>query len=168
MGSISDIGAIWVDRDATLKMEASTLAGNTAAKGGGFYTGGQVQVANSTIAQNFAEGFGGGFLSFAGSVTLDHSTIVGNHALLNSGGFRNEGAQVSMSNSVISKNTSSVDADYSQDLTFPDGQVTIDPFSFVAAKPLSTKNSPSISWVGMNSVKINILRLASPSFCIKS
>ncbi len=126
-------GAISTWSGSTLSIQSSTLAGNTAAKGGGFYSRGDVQVENSTLAENFGSEFGGGFVSFAGTVTLDHSTIVANHALLNSGGFRNEGALVELANTVVSKNTSSVDADYSQDPTFPDGQVTMGPFNFVGS-----------------------------------
>ena len=124
-------GAISTWPGSTLSIQSSTLAGNTAAKGGGFYSSGDVQVVNSTVTENSVSEFGGGFLSYAGSVTLDHSTIVRNHASQNSGGFRNEGAQVSMTNSVVSQNISDVDADYSQDLTFPAGQVTIGPFNLV-------------------------------------
>ncbi len=72
-------GAIAGEADVTVV--DSTIARNAAVAhvGGGVWARGDLHVAGSTIAGNYAEGAGGGLLA-AGTVTLAFATVVDNIA----------------------------------------------------------------------------------------
>lgn len=62
----------------------STIAGNSAANGGGLSLGGDVSIRNSTISGNSAVGHGGGIVTGQGcgviQIAILNSTITGNHS----------------------------------------------------------------------------------------
>jgi hypothetical protein len=92
----------------------STIARNRATTGAGIYigAGGSLTVENSTIAQNFAYGVGGGVYigppdgstSAEASVTIQRSTIADNQALRGGGGISASGGTLILSESTVARN----------------------------------------------------------------
>jgi Right handed beta helix region len=82
------------DFDATLSLEASTLSGNEARRGGGLhlFTQEQSTILNSTISGNAAPGGGSAIMQSFGAVSFQHVTIArnratGDHAAVEGGEF---------------------------------------------------------------------------------
>ncbi len=116
--------------DGILTVKDSVVTGNSAAGGGGIYTGGyiggpysQLTVDNSTVSDNtvlgvagngpsYFPGRGGGIMGFRSDITVDNSTISGNSARFSliSSGVSSEGGGIfggtaTINNSTISGNT---------------------------------------------------------------
>ncbi len=112
-GNVSggDGGAVDIGQGslASLVLNDSVIAGNTAAaNGGGINDDGLLTIRDSTIEGNTAggvEGGGGIFITENGSASLEHSTIAGNQAWIG-GGIFDQGTLSILSGSVISGNTS--------------------------------------------------------------
>ena len=106
--------------DGKLVIEDTTIAGNTAAVGGGGIRAhvADLSVIRSTISGNVAQGTtGGGIQQFSGETTMVNSTISGNTAADNGGGISvfNGSASLTATNCTIADNTSDSDADDSGD-----------------------------------------------------
>jgi hypothetical protein len=90
---------------ATLRLTRCTVSDNVAANGAGLENrSGQVNINLSTIANNFAEGRGGGFFMLAGQVAFARTTLSGNTATYGGGLFMEEG-ELRLNNSTVSGNT---------------------------------------------------------------
>lgn len=77
-------GGIKNIESATLRVVASTLAGNHGKIGGAIFNAGQAEAINTTISQNVAYHSGGGFYN-TGDISVRHSSIVSNIADVDSG-----------------------------------------------------------------------------------
>jgi hypothetical protein len=93
----------------TLDLIESTVSGNSANGGGGIYNdGGTLRLSNSEISENTATG-GGGIYNFFSSATVVFdaaSRVSGNTASLNGGGIYNTGGTVTLVSSAnVSGNT---------------------------------------------------------------
>jgi CSLREA domain-containing protein len=105
-GSAGLGGAIYVFQDASLTIEDSAIAGNTATDGGGVYSEGALSLTRSTVSGNAATGLGGGVwggdVEFGGSVSITSSTVSGNTA---SGGGGVAAGSLAIARSTIAGNT---------------------------------------------------------------
>jgi len=97
-------GGIYAD-SGTVTITGSTVSGNTAANGGGVYTGDNITLTNSTVSGNTASNIGGGLNSNGGSIYITGGTISGNTAA-NGGGLYGR-STVSLVNTTVSGNTAS-------------------------------------------------------------
>ena len=101
-------GGIANQADSTLKIQASTLHDNQAGGGAGFFNEGGAVIVNSTFSGNRArEGTlssGGGLLN-RGNLDLLQSTIANNQASKAGGGIRNEG-DLTLANTLLAGNLS--------------------------------------------------------------
>jgi len=85
-------------------MARSTISGNSAAKGGGIYSTGLVDIQYSTLSGNHAYYYGGALFAPSTSAhTIRNSTISGNHG--DSGGGAIYSASMNIYNSTITGNT---------------------------------------------------------------
>jgi hypothetical protein len=107
--------------EADLTLEGLTITGGLATHGGGLANGGTVTLANSTIADNFADCTGGG-LGNSGTATLTNSIIADNFAGCTGGGLDNTGT-VTLTNSTVAGNRGG-SASFGGGL-FNDGTVTL-------------------------------------------
>lgn len=87
----------------------STIAGNSAANGGGLSLGGDVSIRNSTISGNSAVGYGGGIVTGQGcdviQIAVLNSTIAGNHSDDALDGGAHLGGCVTLHSTIIAGNT---------------------------------------------------------------
>ena len=111
----SSIGAGIYHRSGTTIIKNSTFTGNVAdASAGGIflYNQGTVELLNSTVTQNSANGsiYGGGGIFCQGApVTIANSTISDNNSVRNGGGIYNWGSALTIQNSTIVNNTADSD-----------------------------------------------------------
>lgn len=107
-----------------MKIDQSTISGNTATRGGGLRNaGGRLEIVNSTISGNTASARGGGIMNF-GPASIAYTTITDNTANAGSGaeplfggGIYNTG-DLFLGNSIVAGNTdnrNSSNPDYSPD-----------------------------------------------------
>ena len=101
-GDDGDGGAI---RGGTVELHNSRLVSNVADGDGGaiFNSAGRIRVSRSTIANNQTGSDGGGIANRGGSVAISNSTISGNEALDSGGGIENERG-LTLINSTITNN----------------------------------------------------------------
>jgi hypothetical protein len=104
----ADGGGAWAER--SVRIDRSTLSGNRATRGGALFATyalfDELEVINSTISGNSADGAGGGLYSQA-PVALHNSTITGNDAVFEHGAGVYVGAGALEANSsIIAGNTS--------------------------------------------------------------
>src|SRR5262249_14973726 len=120
--SVNQGAGIWLDavqngavfETANLTVTGSLLSGNVAVAadnvGGGIGNAGNgtVTLSNSTLANNFAGGVGGGFGDEhnQGTLVVLNSTIVGNAAIGNGGGIQAAGPSTTIAASTITGNVS--------------------------------------------------------------
>ena len=98
-------GGILVSGDAALSVVDSTVAGNSAAAGGGIANLGALVVTASTIASNQATDRGGGLLiEFPVSASLINSTVSRNVAGTAGGGIANLAGRLDAVNATIASN----------------------------------------------------------------
>jgi hypothetical protein len=103
-----------VDQGANLTINGATIANNTAFAadndGGGVGNAGNgtVTIENSTIANNYVNGIGGGFgdENNQGTLIVVDSTFVGNTAIGNGGGIQEGGASTTINDSTFTANAS--------------------------------------------------------------
>jgi hypothetical protein len=104
-GDASTGGAIF--NQGSLRVSASTLAGNSAAPGGSgggiSARGGNVTVSASTLSGNSADSYGGGILATDANVTVSNSTLSGNSR----GGISVNGGSLTVSATTLSRNSGS-------------------------------------------------------------
>lgn len=103
----SNSGAIYVDGDATIRLDATTISGNSAENGGGIYNdGGNIYLDNECIisgnSANAVTGKGGGiYNSGGGTVTLGDGTIISDNQAAESGGIYNEEGFLTLDGDII-------------------------------------------------------------------
>lgn len=100
-------GAIYNDNNdgATLSIDHSTIADNTAGiDGGGIDNNGTLVVSNSTFHGNHSDNRGGAIDAWSGSLTISHSTLAGNSADGGSGGIH-VSSSVTLSHTIVASNT---------------------------------------------------------------
>jgi hypothetical protein len=102
---------------AAVTISNSTISGNRASIASGFSSGGGIanvsssmDIMNSTISTNEADGFGGGISNFSSAMNIANSTITGNRTDGSGGGIRNTGT-LSMTHVTISGNTADFNGD---------------------------------------------------------
>ncbi len=75
----NDVGAFQIDSGVSATISGLTISGSFAGYGGGIENAGTLTVTNSVIANNNADGDGGGIQNeHAGTLTITNSTITGN------------------------------------------------------------------------------------------
>jgi len=94
---------------ATVTIEDSTIAGNSAPRGGAIFRSGgglnPTSIASSTIADNHAtRSSGGGIYSFAPTFTVANSTISGNTSAADGGGIRMSSGTFVLANVTLAEN----------------------------------------------------------------
>jgi len=98
-------GGIWVNAlPASLTLNNSTVANNSASEGGGIYASGPATINESTIADNTATDSGGGIFNNTGPMAANNMTLSGNTAGRDAGGIY-QNAPFALENSVVSGNT---------------------------------------------------------------
>ena len=102
-GKVTDNGG-GIYNSGTLMVTNSTISGNSASVGGGFYgvKNGTLTVANSTVSENFANSGGG--IYARGTLAVTNSTISDNFASTG-GGIHLDSDMLVVTNSTISGNT---------------------------------------------------------------
>ncbi len=113
-------GGIYVWGGSTLTLSDSTLSNNTAGSGAGLHSSGStIDVSRSTVSENAAYQFGGGFyVSGIGQVsTIRESAVSGNSATYAAGLYITYGS-MTMTNSTISGNAASSRAGGMEVLSF--------------------------------------------------
>ena len=99
-------GGIFDGNEGTLKLESSTLVGNTTNNdGGAVETYGKATLINDTITDNHAVGYGGGVEADASSPTVLNAVTIARNTAGRGGGI--EGTPLEVSNSLIALNSSS-------------------------------------------------------------
>ena len=103
-------GGIFAEESAgEFDLENSTVSGNSAALGGGFFNGVNTTVLRSTISGNMAEGNGGGIAHFDGdggnTLTIKHSTITNNSAATDLSNGDGGGLYFNNAQNLTTKNT---------------------------------------------------------------
>lgn len=108
-------GGIYNNLSGTVTISGSTISGNRASVATGFSSGGGISntnssmdIMNSAISNNEADGFGGGISNFSSAMNIANSTITGNRTEGSGGGIRNSGA-LSMTHVTIAGNTADFD-----------------------------------------------------------
>jgi hypothetical protein len=101
-----------VESGAKLTLSNLTVADGAAAsrgRGGGIHNSGTLEVSNSTLSDNRANGAGGGIYNLAGAVTVRNSTLSGNSAngSESGGGIFNFQGTLEVSDSTLSGNSAS-------------------------------------------------------------
>ncbi len=97
-------GGIWVNASpASLILNNSTVANNTASEGGGIYASGPATISESTIANNTATDTGGGIFNNTGPMVATNTTVSANTAGRDAGGLY-QNAPFALFNSIISGN----------------------------------------------------------------
>jgi parallel beta-helix repeat protein len=111
VASDADSGGGVYNFEGTVRIENSTVSGNSAHFGGGVYNAGTVTIQNSTISGNTAfhqtaSASGGGVYNEDGTVTIENSTISGNDASDDGGGIANaaSGRDLTLTNCTVSDN----------------------------------------------------------------
>ncbi|MBK8022879.1 MAG: hypothetical protein IPK19_15970 [Chloroflexi bacterium] len=112
-GGLSDLSGGAIYNDGELRLASSTVDGNTAVSGGGFYnnSNGLARLRDSTLSNNTATTYGGGVANYNAYLYVLNSTISGNSALGTSssgggGAIDSWGASdVFFRNSTITNNT---------------------------------------------------------------
>ncbi len=104
-GSSNQGGGIYIDNNATLTLNSSTVSNNsvTTTGGGIINLGGSLHILNSTVSGNTGSSFGGGIRNI-GSADIINSTISGNSATFG-GGISNEESTITLINSTVSNNS---------------------------------------------------------------
>lgn len=107
--SQNDGGGIYTQGFYSLiKLESTTLSGNTALEKGGGISGDShsVELINCTVSENQATD-GGGIYDWSDSFTLTHCTVTGNHATQDGGGVNRLGSSVAgvYTNSILAGNS---------------------------------------------------------------
>jgi predicted outer membrane repeat protein len=102
----------------TVRVENSTISGNSAATSGGGIYGGVIEIVNSTISGNSAGTSGGGIYNFPYSLNVANSTITGNSAP-SGGGIYNKRPPVG--DSVVEISNTILNAGASGENIFNDG-----------------------------------------------
>ncbi len=101
-----DVGAFQVDSGVTANISSATISGSFAGFGGGIENAGTLTVTDSIIANNNADGDGGGIQNESdGTLTIANSTITGNSGG-DGGGIENLGTLL-ITNSTITGNSGS-------------------------------------------------------------
>ncbi len=100
-GSAQYGGGIAIEPGADLTVVNSSISGNYAEQGGGFFNTGALSVIDSTLAENLASG-GGGIIN-DGTATVAGSTFSGNYAE-NGGGLWNDDGTATLTNTTFSGN----------------------------------------------------------------
>lgn len=119
-GDLTLLGSMVIDSDtsghggglhnktgATMTIEQSTIAGNSAFwYGGGIFNDGDLNIVNSTISDNWTSDGGGGGIAnyFDGNTTLTNTTVHANDTATNGGGIRNLSV-LSLKNTIVAGNT---------------------------------------------------------------
>lgn len=97
-------------RYSSLKLTNSTVAeGNAPLYGGGIFTNGDLDIANTSVISNTAGGNGGGIYMMTetqGKVTLQNSTLADNNAGNHGGGIYKASGALGISSSTINNNVS--------------------------------------------------------------
>ena len=98
-----------VNAGVTLNLDRLTVAGGSAATGGGIYNSGTLTVSNSTFAGNSA-GFGGGGIDNSGTLTVSNSTFSSNSAYYDGTGrgggiYNRNGGTLTVNNSTFAGNS---------------------------------------------------------------
>jgi hypothetical protein len=101
-----------------LVVSGTTIDNNSATLGGGIWTGdGKVNVLNSTLSGNSAEGSGGGLywnpftnIDTAPTATISHSTIAFNSVKGPGGGIFVAGASLTLDHTIVARNSDIVDS----------------------------------------------------------
>jgi CSLREA domain-containing protein len=107
-------GGLYTDVDSTLTLTNSTVSGNTAAAGAGFFHNTTLNVVNSTVSANIASLGGGGIYNKTGVANITNSTITNNTASTG-GGILTEatgfGQMSNLRNSIVALNNAGIDPD---------------------------------------------------------
>ncbi|MCV6637732.1 LamG-like jellyroll fold domain-containing protein, partial [Candidatus Albibeggiatoa sp. nov. NOAA] len=85
-----------------LTINSSSLLNNSSLHGGGIF--GSVTLNNSTIANNFATGAGGGMRPDGSIVIVNNCTIVNNQSAYEGAGIRSYGSTIHLKNTIIANN----------------------------------------------------------------
>ncbi len=105
-------GAVYQDAvpafsSAGLSVTRCTLHGNSAADGGGIYSGYvSLDLSDSTLSGNAASNFGGGVFQQSGTASVLNSTVTENTAA-KGGGLYSAGLAMRVGNSIVASNTAS-------------------------------------------------------------
>lgn len=116
-GSGSTAGAIYADKNSTLRIANSTLSGNHVSGYGGaiFASGGSITIVDSTISDNVSKeitptggqyGYGGAIFG-SGTLVIDRSTI-NNNVSMHGGAINGFFSRVTISNSTLSGNSADI------------------------------------------------------------
>ena len=111
-------GGIYNYLGGTVTISNSTISGNRASIASGFASGGGISnssnsamdIVNSLITDNEADGFGGGLINFTATMNIANSTVTGNRADSSGGGIRNTSA-LSMTHVTITSNIADFNGD---------------------------------------------------------
>jgi len=102
-------GAIYVNNNAVLTIQNSTLSSNSASFGGGIYNNlSTLTIQNSTISSNTAGVYGGGVYNNLSTLTILNSTLSSNRVFGvggGGGGIYNNSFTLTIQNSTLSGNT---------------------------------------------------------------
>ena len=89
----------------TLNVANSTISGNSANRGGGIYSGSTTNLTNVSVRGNTSGGLGGGIYVDNGTLNAKSSTISGNNSLDGGGIYGNTISAINVTNSTISGNS---------------------------------------------------------------
>ena len=106
-------GGIYTGTGSTTTVRQSAIVGNSAATaGGGMAVGGQMQVFNSTISDNFGITVGGVFVMSNGDLGLYNATVADNGVFLGTFGIELHvlNGEATLGNSIVANKTQSFDA----------------------------------------------------------
>lgn len=108
VSGVYDYSIFHIDTGATVTITTLTIGGGVTSDGAGIFNGGTVNIIGSTIAGNYAYGYGGGIYNQGGTVNISSSTIAGNVGEFSGGGVVNFGGMVNISDSTLTGNTNFV------------------------------------------------------------
>nr|WP_294867517.1 right-handed parallel beta-helix repeat-containing protein [uncultured Pseudogulbenkiania sp.] len=90
--------------DAKVTLNALTIAGGHARRGGGVLNHGELVVKGTTFRNNIATRDGGGLANLGGRVTIINSTFVDNRAGQSGGGLTNDGGDATITHATFAGN----------------------------------------------------------------
>ncbi len=159
-------GAIRFLSNGTLSITSSTLSGNTAANGGGVYSGasGKIEITDSSISGNTAlYGAAGGIQNVNGNITVTSSVVDRNQALNSGGGILNRYGAITITDSQVTDNQVTYPGYQGGGISSGEGNLTITG-STISGNTTAGDGGGIYSYGGVVSIKDSAIRNNDASY----